>query len=160
MNLSESTSTRLIEKALRLRGRARIRVLGTSMAPAVLPGDFVDVERTELCEISAGEIVLFSRDERVFVHRVVSCMRTPESAHLITRGDRLDHDDPPVNSAEFLGRVTSIERGRQSLQSGSLAKQRNGLLSRALRASDFVTRAYLYLLRRQRKVFSAGSECL
>jgi hypothetical protein len=160
MNLRESTSTLLIERAVRSRGRARIRVLGTSMAPSVLPGDWVDVQRAELRAISPGEIILFSRDERLFVHRAVSCVQNPETPILITRGDRLDHDDPPVTSAELLGRVISIQRGRRTFRPDVSSSQRNGLLSRVLRASDFFTRTYLYFLRRRREMFAVRTEWL
>jgi len=159
MNLIESTSTVLVEKALRLRGYVRIRVLGTSMAPSVLPGDLVAVRRVGLAEISPGEIILFSRYGRLFVHRVVSRAGAAEPPQLITRGDRLDHDDPPVTSAELLGRVTSIQRGRRAFRPGVSANRRNGLFSRVLRASDFATRVYLYLLRRQRVILRARTEC-
>src|SRR5580704_251477 len=116
MSASEKTSRALVEEVVRSFGKVRLRVLGTSMAPSVLPGDLISIQRAELDEISSGEIVLFSRDERLFVHRVVSRDAARETPCLVTRGDRLGHEDPPVTAAELLGRVTSIERGHRRFE--------------------------------------------
>src|SRR5580700_9072625 len=84
---------------VRTFGVVRLRVFGTSMAPAILPGDLLSIERASLNEISMGDVVLFQQRGRFFVHRVVDCKRTAvagthEKTCLITRGDRLGHDDP------------------------------------------------------------------
>lgn len=151
MKAIENPSRSLVEQAIRAFGRVRFRVLGSSMAPSVLPGDFVSVQRAELSEISLGEIVLFSRDERLFVHRVVSRAVECEDPTLTTRGDRLGYDDPPVNASSLLGRVTSIERNRRVFGPGREVVGWNRLVLPALRASDLATRAYLHFLRRIRK---------
>lgn len=118
------------------------------MAPSVLPGDLVSVQRAELSEISVGEIVLFSRGERLFVHRVVSRAVECEDPTLTTRGDRLGYDDPPVNASSLLGRVNSIERNRRAFGPGREVRGWNRLVLHALRASDLATRAYLHFLAR------------
>src|SRR5215469_17340801 len=111
-NASMEVASGLAEEIIRKFGEIRLRVFGTSMAPAILPGDLVLVRRAGLDEISAGDLVLFGRDGRFFVHRTVRRMlaSVPDGAgesHLITRGDRLQHDDPPVSSSALLGRVVS-----------------------------------------------------
>lgn len=144
-------ATSLMKAAIRSFGHARFRVLGTSMAPSVLPGDLVSVRRAELSEVSVGEIVLFSRPGRLFVHRVISCTTQNEIPFLITRGDRLRHDDPPVTSTELLGRVTSIERDSRAFEPDRELSMRNRVVVRVLRASELATRAYLHFLRRIQK---------
>ena len=52
-------------------GEVRLRVFGTSMVPAVLPGDQILIQRATLEEILPGEIAVFLRAGRLFVHRVV-----------------------------------------------------------------------------------------
>ena len=150
MNASERTSKALVEEVVRSFGKVRLRVLGTSMAPSVLPGDVISVERAELDEISLGEIVLFLRDERLFVHRVVSRDVQGETPCLITRGDRLNHNDPPATAAELLGRVTRIERGHRRLEPGRGLTGWNRFVARVLLGSDLATRAYLNFLARAR----------
>jgi signal peptidase I len=144
MSAKENASTALVEEIVRSFGEVRLRVLGTSMAPAVLPGDVVCVRLAKLDEVSVGEIVLFSRRGRFFVHRVVSRCAAPVTPCLITRGDRLGHDDPPVNASEFLGRVVSIERGHCKV--GIAGSRPNRLMTRLLRFSDGVTFLYVRLM--------------
>ena len=102
-------------------GEVRLRVFGTSMVPSILPGDLVLIQRAGLHEISPGEVVLFLQKGRLFVHRVVdrkvvATAGRPEESCLITRGDRLRHEDPPVSSPELLGRVVSIERDNRKIE--------------------------------------------
>jgi signal peptidase I len=146
MNARENASKALVEEVVRSIGAVRLRVLGTSMVPAMLPGDLVSIRRASLDEISVGEVVLFLQNGRLFVHRVVgrnevSAAGNPEGHYLITRGDRLRHDDPPVSSRELLGRVVSIERDNRNIELAPHGS--NGLFARLLRASDRAT--YLYL---------------
>jgi signal peptidase I len=158
MNVKETASRAAVEEVVRSLGRVRLRVLGTSMAPSVLPGDLVSIQRADLNEISLGEIVLFTQDERLFVHRVVSRLAEGEAPGLITRGDRLDYDDPPVTSSDILGRVTSVVRGRRCFQPGAEVKGWNRLLLGVLRSSDLATFAYLRVVSRLEEVFARKGE--
>jgi len=140
-------------------GEVRIRALGTSMVPSILPGDLISIQRTDLTEISPGEVVVFERRGRFFAHRVVACSGGPDDRHLITRGDRLGHNDPPVSASELLGRVTTIERAlRQSPPPGPLTGWKQ-LFSRLLRSSDYATYVYVGLVARWRRVISRRAEC-
>jgi signal peptidase I len=162
MGASEKASKALVEEVVRSFGKVRLRVLGTSMAPAVLPGDLVSVRRVDLGEISAGEMVLFLQNGRLFVHRVVSrnvvsATGNTEELFLITRGDRLRHDDPPVSSKELLGRVVSIERDNRNVELAPHGSNR--LFARLLRASDRATYLHLRLHACWRTLFFWGAKC-
>ncbi len=154
MNRRDQTATTLAcglaGDVLRTFGKVRLRVFGASMAPSILPGDLISVQRAVVSEISSGEIVLFAREGRMFAHRVVSRKDGPEqpSANrgeslLITRGDRLRHNDPPVSSSELLGKVISIERGNFQWHPSSCLTEWERMIGRLLRFSDHA--AYLYL---------------
>ena len=56
-----------------------------------------------------GDVVLFVRDGRFFVHRVVE----RRGRQVVTRGDAVPVADPPVQPHEFLGFVVSTQRGRR-----------------------------------------------
>jgi len=75
MNRPENESTTLAcslaGEVVRRFGKVRLRVFGTSMLPSILPGDLISVQRAGLSGISSGEIVLYSREGRLFAHRVV-----------------------------------------------------------------------------------------
>src|ERR1700730_5169856 len=100
MNQQEQAATALAcgraGDVVRTFGGVRLRVFGTSMVPAILPGDLISVQRAIMTEISNGEIVLYARDGRMFAHRVVDRMDSPKGSLLIARGDRYRHNDPPI----------------------------------------------------------------
>ncbi|MBZ5569608.1 MAG: S24/S26 family peptidase [Acidobacteriia bacterium] len=87
-------------------GELRLQVTGSSMLPSLWPGDLLLIRRAQLSEITTGELVLFTRQERFFVHRVERALGTC----LLTRGDSLAATDAPVGADEFLGRVVFISR--------------------------------------------------
>lgn len=122
-------------------GQLSLRVSGTSMVPAVLPGDLISIQPVGAAELSPGEIAVFARDGRLVVHRVVASYASSPEQGLITRGDRATHDDAIVSASELIGRVTRIERR------GIRVPTRPGLMQQAagrlLRLSDRAT--YLYL---------------
>src|SRR5437867_3582718 len=77
------------------------------MLPSIWPGDAVCVSRVDRDAYRPGDVVLYTRNGRLFVHRLVEV--GGETA--VTRGDALLDPDPPVRAGDVLGRVVSIERG-------------------------------------------------
>lgn len=106
----EAGRCRLVAEALRSWGRLKLRATGQSMLPALWPGDLLTVQSCPPELIEPGEIVLYMRGERFFIHRVVSKGREAEGAFLITRGDCMAENDPPVRSDELLGRIAEVQR--------------------------------------------------
>jgi signal peptidase I len=152
----------LAEEVVRTFGEVRLRVFGTSMVPSILPGDLISIQRASLQDICTGEVVLFLQRGRFFVHRVVgrkavASSDRPGNSCLITRGDRLRHDDPPVSSPELLGRVVAIERDNRKVE--LLAHGSNRPIVRLLRASDCVTYLYLRLATCWRILFLRREKC-
>jgi signal peptidase I len=136
----------LAGEVVRTFGEVRLRVFGTSMVPSILPGDLISVQRAVVSEISSEEIVLYEREGRMFVHRVVGRMGSPEHSLLTTRGDRLRHNDPPVSSSELLGKVISIERAGRQIKSASRPGGLAYPLFRLLQTSDNATYLFVRLV--------------
>jgi signal peptidase I len=105
----------LASEVLRSSGRLRLQVMGWSMLPAVWPGDVVTVERAQCEDVSAGDIVLFTRDRRLFVHRVVAKTGRGETLRIITRGDGMSEPDPPISNFQLLGKISLITRGEKRI---------------------------------------------
>jgi signal peptidase I len=150
----------LTEEVVRNFGEVRLRVFGTSMVPSILPGDLVLIQKANLNEISQGEIVLFLRDGRLFVHRVTSPAGTSDGSadqFLITRGDRQWQDDGPVSSSELLGRVVSLERDNRSIDLKPACSNR--MIARLLQSSDRVTSLYLRLASYWRAISPGRANC-
>lgn len=152
----------LTEEVVRTVGEVRLCVTGTSMVPSILPGDFVTIQRASPKEISVGEVVLYLRNRQLIIHRVVdqqiaaSGERAAES-RLITRGDRVLRNDPPVSSQELLGRVVSIERDSRKRQLPSAGT--NSLFVRLLQSSDRATYIYLRFAAFWRTLFLRRAKC-
>ena len=93
----------LAVEVLRRFGEARLRLMGASMLCAMWPGDLVAVRRQGIGEIRRGHVVLFVREGRLFAHRVVGKIRRQDRTLLVTRGDRLKENGPPVSPGGAAG---------------------------------------------------------
>jgi len=109
----ETWKCRLAAELLRSTGCLRMRALGSSMLPTLWPGDLLTVEATQFEHILAGDIVLYARDDRFFVHRAIAIDR--QRCALVARGDALPSLDPTVGAVEVLGKVCQVERCGKAL---------------------------------------------
>jgi len=106
---AHSAKCELAAEVLRSSGRLRLGVTGWSMFPSIRPGDALLIELSNHHDVVSGDIVLFFREHRLFAHRAVG--RNHDDWRILTRGDAMPIEDPPVNEAELLGKVTLIWRG-------------------------------------------------
>jgi signal peptidase I len=105
----------LIADVLRRFGSVRLRVSGNSMLPAIRPGDTLSVHVCALADVVPGDIVLFTGRHRLFVHRVTRTHVRCSRPYIVTKGDALAADDPPVRTSDLLGRVTEVRRDPATL---------------------------------------------
>lgn len=113
----------LAAEVLRNTGILRLRALGYSMLPTIWPSDLMDIETCSFSQISPGDVVLFTRDDRFFIHRV---LEKCESS-LTTRGDALAETDPPIHASQVLGKVTALRRANRALPVRPCSKIRHCL---------------------------------
>lgn len=102
----------------------RLRAFGTSMLPSIWPGDILSIEPKPEEEIVAGDIVLVTRQNRFFIHRLIG----KHDSRWITRGDSLPYNDNALASCDVLGRVSLIQKKKRTI----VPNQRRSLFSRAL----------------------------
>ena len=102
---------------LRQCGRVRFRALGSSMLPAIRPGDVLCIEQCTPGAARPGDVLLTRHGERVLAHRLLRKERRAGEDLLVTRGDALWHADPSQPASMLLGRVTGISRGGVTLAS-------------------------------------------
>jgi signal peptidase I len=121
----------LAAEVLRSAGSLRLQVMGLSMLPSIWPGDMLVIERVSADAVAEGEIVLFGRNQRLFVHRVVKAAE--DGSTFLTRGDAMPQPDPPVPSGALLGKVSFVVR--------------NGRLMQPSRSLDFPKKAIAALMR-------------
>lgn len=111
--------------ALRRSGRLRLGVRGESMLPALWPGDVVEIVAHSFPEIRPGEVVLISRDGRLFVHRVVARSGTDG---FVARGDSMPAADPLYDSTALLGKIESVVRKGRTVHSPAVPRLRHRAL--------------------------------
>jgi radical SAM protein with 4Fe4S-binding SPASM domain len=121
---------RLAADVLRSSGELRLRLTGTSMLPAIWPGEELLIRRDGAAEAGPGDVILFEREGRLFAHRVVRRMEGADGPVWITRGDRHRHDDPPVSSGELLGRVEGVPRLTAMRRAAAWVLRRSWLVTR------------------------------
>jgi hypothetical protein len=135
----------LVAQALRQRGRLRLRVNGTSMLPSVLPGDVVFVRHGGADAARCGDLVLFQREQRLYVHRVVA----RQGAALVTQGDANPQPDGRVQASEFLGTVVRQLRGGSAFtpsgRPSGLLRAASALFRRSSHASRLFSRMHALL---------------
>ena len=116
---AHSVKCELAGEVLRSSGTLRLQVTGWSMLPTVMPGDTLIIDRVSGDqvgrEVSRGEIVLFSRNRRLFAHRVVS-MPHGREGRVVTQGDGMPRPDPPMPASDVLGRVRFIVRNGRYIE--------------------------------------------
>lgn len=89
--------------------------------------------------ISEGDIVLFGRDRRLFVHRVVTGSQ-PQNAEIVTRGDAMPAPDPPVSESDLLGRVSFILRDGKCIEPSRSLRFSERAVAALVRRSAFAAR--------------------
>ncbi|MGB8543199.1 MAG: signal peptidase I [Candidatus Acidiferrales bacterium] len=119
-------ATSEISRKIRAQGSLCLRVLGGSMTPWIRSGDLVFIKRFDFERVSVGDVILFEREGRFFVHRMIghaqSIFAGEKVRRLITKGDALDGLDAPVSTEEFLGRATRVHRGRRHIDLESFSR--------------------------------------
>lgn len=103
-----------ISKRIRSQGSVCLRVLGGSMTPWIRSGDLVFIKRSDFARLSVGNVVLFERDARFFVHRIIERVRPATGGKaaplLITKGDALDGEDAHFRRGVFGARNANSPR--------------------------------------------------
>ena len=113
----ETTRCDLAAQALADFGRLQIRAQGTSMLPAIWPGDVLSVEAVSLESVQPGDVILGRRNGLLVAHRAV---RAHCEMGVVCRGDFLGYDDAALEPADLLGKVTTVLRAGSSVDfSGS-----------------------------------------
>jgi len=94
----------------------RFRAPGRSMYPTIKEHETITVQPVAPSRIKRGDIILYRWEQGVIAHRVV---RIERGAHggscFILRGDASGAPDEPVEQAQVLGKVVSVERDGRSI---------------------------------------------
>jgi signal peptidase I len=155
--VSSGSACSLVAESVRVSGSIRLPAVGTSMVPAIQPGDVLSIQPVEPKEVSLGDIVVYAREQVLVVHRIVRISADSSEPYLVTRGDRMLRDDRPILPSELLGRVGSIERKNRRMNVRPFSNRAEQALCVVLRRSERVTRLFLRANALWSGLFSKGS---
>jgi hypothetical protein len=102
-------------EVLRTQGRVRFAARGYSMLPSLWPGDVVTVEAQSTDQFQSGDLLLYVREERFFLHRMLRNEECGVEARWLMRGDSMPHADQPVSAHQIVGKVVEVERDGRRL---------------------------------------------
>jgi signal peptidase len=145
----EKVHVDLAAEVLRRSGEVRFVARGSSMLPAIYPGDVLTVHSESLANIRCGEIVLCFSDGRFRIHRLARRWIEAGRLAFATQGDALVQEDPRYDESQLLGRVTAIVRLGQPISFLQMTRLSMRMLRWAVRRSDTVAHSLLrrHLLR-------------
>ncbi len=94
----------LVQEALRLHGRFRLKARGGSMMPAIPDAAVLEIEPAQLRNVRFGDVVMaVHQDDFYLIHRIVR--KDTRISMIWTKGDSLDALDPPAGPESLLGKV-------------------------------------------------------
>ena len=79
-------------------------VVSSSMEPVLKIGDKVTATPVEIDELKGGQVVVYRRDSRYIVHRIVKI----EGFVALTAGDNVRKFDAPISVFDIIGVVKNI----------------------------------------------------
>ena len=124
-----------IAESLERRGHVSLCVHGTSMMPWVRPGDIAMIRTANTETLSCGHVVLFRRNNSLFVHRIVNKKGPLEAAQIFVKGDAHPTSDGLIEQGELLGRVVWLYRDGRRIDLEARGQRALGL---------FISRLSLY----------------
>ncbi|MBZ5701968.1 MAG: S24/S26 family peptidase [Acidobacteriia bacterium] len=123
-----ASDTQAVIEALQDRGQVALRVYGASMLPWVRPDDIAMIHNASPETVRCGDVVLFRRGDRLFVHRIVEKRGLRLTRRFLAKGDANPHADGVIGREEILGRVVKLYRGNRLIDLDSPGQLMLGLL--------------------------------
>lgn len=112
---TQNPKLEMVAEALRRGASVSLDLQGTSMLPALWPGDVLTVDPVSHEGLAMGDLVFVAREGRSFVHRLIRRSTFDGCVCWISRGDATRHEDMPLTASQVLGRVVHIRRGHCTL---------------------------------------------
>ncbi|MFC2086177.1 signal peptidase I [Bacteroidota bacterium] len=88
----------------------KITVTGISMSPFLKEGDLIYIKKFNPERYQIGDVVVFKKDDKYIVHRLISFKTTNSRKYAQTKGDSVLKFDMPVDITEILGKVCLVKR--------------------------------------------------
>jgi len=132
--VSPPVLTSLYEELLLKKGELLLTACSGSMTPLIMIGDKVKVRTTSTEAIGFGDIIVFRKEDKLVIHRVVTKGKFDRQIFFLQKGDRSSFPSR-IPAERVLGKVFEIHKPSRCI----LLNSRKGRLLNLL----FAVRSYL-----------------
>ena len=106
-----------------------LQIATGSMRPLIRPKDSVIVKGGKVSGLQSGDIILFERNTRLYVHRLLIKQYHNGEVILLSKGDNTLVMDKSISAEQFLGKVVKVKRNQKVI---NLAKPPWSIINRFL----------------------------
>ena len=96
----------LVRKS-KLKPRTKVKILSASMEPYIYTGEFIECTPKNIDDISAGEAIIFWREDKLICHFLLKKICINDKNFLETKGINSSKKDPLVPEEYYFAVVTS-----------------------------------------------------
>ena len=75
------------------------------MEPSIKSGDIIIIQNTKESDLKNGDVITFSKNEKVITHRIIKIEKESENILFTTKGDNNNiEDEEKISSSDIKGR--------------------------------------------------------
>ena len=115
MVIESSIAVELLEDLLLKKRELGLHVLSGSMMPLVKKGDEVIFKHAEPNDIKIGDIIVFKKEDRLIVHRVIRKYYDGDSILFLQKGDNSTNAEV-ISGESIIGKVFAIRKGGKNIR--------------------------------------------
>jgi hypothetical protein len=117
-----------------LGDKFRLRVATSSMLPLLAPGDEITVKRLSLDELRFSDIVVYTKRDELYVHRLLLKGKCQGERYFIATADRGFRFEDRLAQESLLGKVITVHKPDRNIDLGLCSSRIKGLLSAVVSA--------------------------
>ena len=118
LNVPTTVLNELWEQLLIEKGECWGKIISSSMYPIIKRDDQVLVERTHVAKVRFADIIVFKRNGKLVIHRMLGKRNFGEESHFLEKGDATVLAGLiPVE--KVIGRVRAIKKSHKTIQTMS-----------------------------------------
>jgi signal peptidase I len=154
--LFDQATIRFLKSAVEKDGFLELPAQGNSMFPLIQRGDVCRFIPCSPASLVKGDIVLFHMDQgQLVAHRFVETGLMDGVQQFLLKGDTNLGFDKPVNEAQLIGKLTTIQKKRHDVSADDFASIFWGKLILALPIISGILRKYLNWKNHNQDVWSS-----
>lgn len=146
------TLAELVHMGLTFDEELRFKVVSSSMLPLIHPNDEIIVKPLPLDEVGFSDIVVYSKSNEFYVHRLVLKKKCSKMQYFITKADCGFALEEKLKESNLIGKVIAIHRQNHTIDLQLWRERIKGFITAIV--STYVGLIY-EILRRIKKQFEA-----